>query len=166
MSDELLASIIVGLGAIALGLLAWFLPYRWNLFRLKAGVAKLFSERVNRAIPKGIGALLIAFGVVMVGAALFWEVPLGAPPPDAIPEERAARLAGPSEAESTGRGLLIFLLASGLGLSGWLRPYERNPFRLRPSLSRRLPERWNRIMPKVFGTIFIGAGVYALFGGA
>ena len=87
MSDELLASFLIGLSAIALGLLGWFLPYRWNIFRLKAGVAKLFSERVNHAIPKVIGALLMVVGVFMVVSALFFEVPIGVDAPDPISAE-------------------------------------------------------------------------------
>ncbi|MBN1345855.1 MAG: hypothetical protein JXQ73_24405 [Phycisphaerae bacterium] len=63
----------LGAGALSLvvGLSGWLLPYKWNLLRLRRGFASLFSEKVNNAIPKVVGSLLILAGVaILVGTAV------------------------------------------------------------------------------------------------
>lgn len=53
--------------------------------------------------------------------------------------------------EAVGIVLVIFVF----GLSGWLIPFEWNLLRPRRLLGRLLPERINRLIPKVLGTILM-----------
>ncbi len=67
--DEPTKLLLAGLAAIALGILAWVLPYRWNPFRFKRFIANMLSESANQKVPKVIGTLLIILGgVLLVGS--------------------------------------------------------------------------------------------------
>jgi len=69
--DEQIAQQI-GLGALAviLGLSGWLLPFKWNLLRLRRGMASLVPEHINRMIPKIVGSILGIVGIaVLVGTA-------------------------------------------------------------------------------------------------
>lgn len=66
MNDPIVQQYITGGGCILLGLGGWFLPYRWNLLRLRRGLAKMVSEKVNKIIPKVVGSLLIVIGLIVV----------------------------------------------------------------------------------------------------
>jgi hypothetical protein len=58
----------LGLGALAvlIGVSGWILPYRWNLLRLRRGLASLVSENVNNSIPKVVGSVLILAGIAVL----------------------------------------------------------------------------------------------------
>ncbi len=60
----------MGAGGIALGLFAWFLPYRWNPFRFKKLVASMLSESANEKVPKVIGVILVLLGIALLIATL------------------------------------------------------------------------------------------------
>jgi hypothetical protein len=47
------------------------LPYRWNLLRLRRGLDRLVSERINLMIPKIIGSILVVVGLIIVIATMF-----------------------------------------------------------------------------------------------
>ena len=64
--DEPTKLLLAGFGAILAGILAWVLPYRWNLFRLKRILADRFSEKVNHSVPKVIGSILMVLGIVLI----------------------------------------------------------------------------------------------------
>jgi hypothetical protein len=63
----------LGIGALCLvvGASGWFLPYRWNLLRLRRGLDRLLSRNVNEAIPKVIGTILVLVGIgILVGTGM------------------------------------------------------------------------------------------------
>ncbi|HEV7404989.1 MAG TPA: hypothetical protein VGO11_18745 [Chthoniobacteraceae bacterium] len=66
MENPIVEQYLIGAGCIALGLLAWLLPYRWNFFRFRRFFAKLLSESANMRVPKIIGSLLILVGLAIV----------------------------------------------------------------------------------------------------
>jgi|GEM_PF-6959503 len=71
MSDPIMQQYAMGAGAVALGLLAWFLPYRWNPFRFKRFIASMMSEAANQRVPKVIGAILGILGIAFMIATFF-----------------------------------------------------------------------------------------------
>jgi hypothetical protein len=52
--------------ALIVGLSGWFLPYEWNLLRLRRRYAGLLAEEANRKIPKIVGSILIAGGALLI----------------------------------------------------------------------------------------------------
>lgn len=71
MEEQVLQQLLVGGGAVVLGLSGWLLPYRWNVLRLKRFVASMFSEETQKLVPKILGTLLMAIGVaVLAGTAI------------------------------------------------------------------------------------------------
>ena len=62
--------LMFGLLFLGLGLLAWFLPYRFNIFRLKRFARVLVPERFHALVPKIVGTLLIGVGLVFVVLSL------------------------------------------------------------------------------------------------
>jgi hypothetical protein len=75
MSDQTVGQLAFAGLLLVLGLLAWFLPYKWNIFKLKRSLARLFSEQTNKMIPKVIGAILTLAGITMLAAtALGYKV--------------------------------------------------------------------------------------------
>jgi len=68
MTDDIDLQVRLGLGAsfILFGVLCLMLPYKYNPFRLKAGFAKLFSEKIQKWIPKGLGIASIVFGLAII----------------------------------------------------------------------------------------------------
>lgn len=66
MDKQILQQLGGGLLFVVLGLAAWLLPYRWNVFRLKRLYRDFVSERVNRLIPKMVGTILLLFGVLLL----------------------------------------------------------------------------------------------------
>jgi hypothetical protein len=66
MTGQIMNDYAGGGVAILLGLSGWLLPYRWNLLRLRRGLDRLVSERINLMIPKIMGSILIVIGLIMV----------------------------------------------------------------------------------------------------
>ncbi len=56
----------MGSVAAALGAYGIFAPYRWNLLRLKQRWARYLSPEANARVPKVVGAVLLAGGVVLL----------------------------------------------------------------------------------------------------
>ena len=71
MTEQITNDYVGGGAAIVLGLSGWLLPYRWNLLRLRRGLDRLVSERINLMIPKIIGSILVVVGLIIVIATLF-----------------------------------------------------------------------------------------------
>ncbi|HSL20605.1 MAG TPA: hypothetical protein VK886_03655 [Vicinamibacterales bacterium] len=65
MSNPVTQQYLISLVAIVVGLSGWFLPYKWNVLRLRARYASLVSERVNLAVPKVVGTVLALSGVLI-----------------------------------------------------------------------------------------------------
>ena len=72
---KVLAAILICGGMLIIGAYAFFTPPKWNLFRLRPGIAKLFSEKTNNRIPKVIGFFFMLCGVLcafgMIGSAVY-----------------------------------------------------------------------------------------------
>lgn len=66
MDSEIAGQLGIGVLAIVVGLSGWLLPYRWNLLRLKGGLARHLPDHVNQAIPKVIGSICIFVGIVIL----------------------------------------------------------------------------------------------------
>ena len=53
-----------------LGLWGLFVPYKWNILRLKRAWGQHLSERKNLMIPKVLGAVLLICGIGVLGVAV------------------------------------------------------------------------------------------------
>lgn len=71
MTEQITNDCVSGGICILLGLSGWLLPYRWNLLRLRRGLDRLVSERINLLVPKIIGSILVVVGLIIVVATLF-----------------------------------------------------------------------------------------------
>ncbi len=72
MDEQTIQQLVVGALALALGLSGWLLPYRWNLLRLRRGLAGLLPERWNHAIPKIVGTVLTLAGIaILIATGVF-----------------------------------------------------------------------------------------------
>ena len=70
MNDQITEQYITGAACILIGISGWLLPYRWNLLRLRRGLSRLVSERINMIIPKVVGGILVVIGLIIVVATL------------------------------------------------------------------------------------------------
>ena len=68
MNEQIAQQLGIGVLAVALGLSGWLVPYRWNLLRLRRGLASLVPDRINQQIPKVIGSLLAVGGMTILFA--------------------------------------------------------------------------------------------------
>lgn len=60
--------------AVALGILAWILPYRWNPFRFKRFIASKLSDETNQKVPKVISVILCILGIaILIGTLVVGE---------------------------------------------------------------------------------------------
>jgi hypothetical protein len=66
MNDQIMQQYLTGGVCILIGISGWLLPYRWNLLRLRRGLSRLVSERVNMIIPKVVGSILLIIGLIIV----------------------------------------------------------------------------------------------------
>lgn len=57
--------------ALACGVAAWLIPYRWNPFKLKRLFRGMLSDSANAVVPKVIGTILALIGaLVLAGTAI------------------------------------------------------------------------------------------------
>lgn len=63
-------SMALGLLALVVGLSGWLIPYRYNLLRLRRAFSGALSREANERVPKIVGSLLIAAGLVLVLGSL------------------------------------------------------------------------------------------------
>jgi hypothetical protein len=66
MDEQITQQLIVGVVGLVVGVSGWLLPYRWNLLRLRGGLAGLLPERWNHAIPKIVGTVLALAGIAVL----------------------------------------------------------------------------------------------------
>lgn len=66
MDEQIAQQLGVGALCLIIGLSGWLLPYRWNLLRLRRGLAGLVSDNVNQLIPKVVGSILILVGLLIL----------------------------------------------------------------------------------------------------
>lgn len=70
MDDQVMNQLLMGGGALAVGIYGVLAPYRWNVIRLRRSLARFFSQRTNELISKVIGGILILAGVLVLVASL------------------------------------------------------------------------------------------------
>lgn len=67
-SNPVTQQYLIAFAVVAVGISGWVLPLKWNLLRLKRSLAKHVSEDTNLKIAKGLGTMLIVFGVLLAFA--------------------------------------------------------------------------------------------------
>jgi hypothetical protein len=65
MNDPKTQQLLIGGALLLAGLWGLFAPYRWNILRLKRSFAQHVSERTNQAIPRYVGGVLAALGILL-----------------------------------------------------------------------------------------------------
>ncbi|MDA8020714.1 MAG: ankyrin repeat domain-containing protein [Thermoanaerobaculia bacterium] len=71
----------IGLLAIGIGVSGWLVPYRYNVLRLRSFFASALSQEANERVPKIVGSLLIAAGILVVLGSFLG---IGGPPGDGV----------------------------------------------------------------------------------
>lgn len=69
-NDPKTQQLLIGGALLLAGLWGLFVPYRWNILRLKGSVARHLSDRVNQAIPRYVGGFLAAMGILLLFVGL------------------------------------------------------------------------------------------------
>jgi hypothetical protein len=79
MDPEISRQLAIGAVTLVVGLSGWFLPYRWNLLRLRRGLDLLLPENARPVVPKVVGTVLVLIGMaILIGTAAVGSF---APPP-------------------------------------------------------------------------------------
>ncbi len=69
LEDPMIEQYLMGTALTLLGLWGLFIPYKWNILRLKRAWGQHLSERKQHMIPKVLGAILLVCGIGVLAVA-------------------------------------------------------------------------------------------------